>query len=43
LALLVSPIGGARGYVTETLVLRPGSEVGLTVAPLIRQSTVWVY
>jgi len=43
LALLVSPIGRARGYVTENLVLRPGSEVGLTVAPVIRQSTVWVY
>jgi hypothetical protein len=43
LALLVSPIGRGRGYVTENLVLRPGSEVGLTVAPVIRQSTVWVY
>jgi hypothetical protein len=43
LALLVSPIGRARGYVTENLVVRPGSEVGLTVAPVIRQSTVWVY
>jgi hypothetical protein len=43
LALLVSPIGGARSYVTERLLLRPGSEVALTVVPLIRQSWVSVY
>ena len=43
LALLVSPIGGARGYVTESLLLRPGSEVSLTVTPLIRQTYVSVY
>ena len=42
-ALLVSPIGGARGYLTESLLLRPGSEVNLTVAPLIRQTSVSVY
>jgi hypothetical protein len=43
LALLVSPIGGARGYLTENLPLRPGSEVSLTVTPLIRQTWVSVY
>jgi hypothetical protein len=42
-ALLVSPIGGAHGYVTESLLLRPGSEVSLTVTPLIRQTYVSVY
>jgi hypothetical protein len=40
---LVSPIGGAHGYVTESLLLRPGSEVSLTVTPLIRQTYVSVY
>jgi len=43
LALLVSPIGSRRGYVTERLLLRPGSEVALTVTPLIRQTSVSVY
>lgn len=43
LALLVSPIGSGRGYVTQSLLLRPGSEVALTVTPLIRQTSVSVY
>ena len=43
LALLVSPIGGTRAYLTESLVLRPGSAVALTVTPLIRQTSVSVY
>lgn len=42
-ALLVRPIGGARAYLTEQLLLRPGSEISLTVTPLIRQTYVWVY
>ena len=43
LALLVSPIGGRRAYLTEGLLLRPGSAVALTVTPLIRQTWVSVY
>jgi hypothetical protein len=41
--LLVSQIGTRRGYVTERLLLRPGSEVALTVTPLIRQTSGSVY
>jgi hypothetical protein len=41
--LLVSQIGTRRGYVTERLLLRPGSEVALTVTPLIRQTLGSVY
>ena len=43
LALLVSPMGGTRAYLTESLVLSPGSAVALTVTPLIRQTSVSVY
>jgi hypothetical protein len=43
LALAVSPIAGNQRYVTEQLILRPGSEVSLTVTPVLRQSFLQVY
>jgi hypothetical protein len=43
LVLSVHPIGSNSRYITETLLLRPGSEVELTVNQVLRQSTVSVY
>ncbi len=42
-ALLLHPIGSSARYVTENLILRPGSEVELTVNQSLRQSVVSVY
>ncbi len=41
--LIVSPIGGAGAYRTGSLALQPGSQVGITVAPVLRNSTTQVY
>lgn len=43
LVLAVHPIGSNSRYITETLLLRPGSEVELTVNQVLRQSTISVY
>jgi hypothetical protein len=43
LALSVHPIGSNSRYLTEALLLRPGSEVELTVNQVLRQSVVSVY
>jgi hypothetical protein len=42
-ALSIHPIGTNQRYVTENLVLRPGSEVDLTVNQALRQSVVSVF
>ena len=42
-SLIVSPIGGRGAYRSGALILRPGSEVSLTVAPVLRNSTTEVY
>jgi hypothetical protein len=41
--LAVHPIGTTLRYASENLVLRPGSQVELTVNQVLRQSTVSVY
>jgi hypothetical protein len=41
--LIVSPIGGAGAYRTGSLALQPGGQVGVTVAPVLRNSTTQVY
>lgn len=43
LVLAVHPIGSNSRYITETLLLRPGSEVELTVTQALRQSILSVY
>jgi hypothetical protein len=43
LMLSVHPIGSNSRYVTETLLLRPGSEVELTVNQVLRQSILSIY
>jgi len=42
-SLIVSPIGGRGAYRSGALTLRPGSQVSLTVAPVLRNSTTEVY
>jgi hypothetical protein len=41
--LIVSPIGSNGAYRTGSLALQPGSQVGVTVAPVLRNSTTRVY
>jgi hypothetical protein len=41
--LIATPIAGRRSFVSESLVLRPGSEVNLSLTPLLGQSFVRVY
>jgi hypothetical protein len=41
--LTVHPIGTNERYVSDNLVMRPGSEVSLTVNQILRQSYVSVY
>jgi outer membrane biogenesis lipoprotein LolB len=43
LVLSIHPIGSTARYTTEALILRPGSEVDLTVNQVLRQSVVSVY
>jgi hypothetical protein len=43
LVLTVHPIGTNERYVSDNLVLRPGSEVSLTVNQILRQSYVSIY
>lgn len=42
-ALSIHPIGSNSRYITESLLLRPGSEVELTVNQVLRQSVLSVY
>ena len=42
-SLIVSPIGGRGAYRSGALTVRPGSQVSLTVAPVLRNSTTEVY
>jgi hypothetical protein len=42
-SLIVSPIGGRGAYRSGALTLWPGSQVSLTVAPVLRNSTTEVY
>jgi hypothetical protein len=41
--LIGTPIAGRRSFVSEQLVLRPGSEVTVSLTPLLGQSVVRVY
>jgi hypothetical protein len=41
--LLASPIGSPGAYRTGSLALQPGSQIGVTVAPVLRNSTTQVY
>jgi hypothetical protein len=41
--LSIHPIGSNSRYITESLLLRPGSEVELTVNQVLRQSVLSVY
>jgi hypothetical protein len=41
--VIATPIAGRRSFVSETLVLRPGSEVTVSLTPLLGQSIVSVY
>jgi hypothetical protein len=41
--LVATPIAGRRSFVSEQLVLRPGSEVTVSLTPLLNQSLVAVY
>ena len=41
--LIVSPIGSNGAYRTGSLALQPGSQVSVTVAPVLRNSTTQVY
>jgi hypothetical protein len=43
LVLAIHPIGSNSRYITETLLLRPGSQVELTVNQVLRQSILSVY
>lgn len=42
-SLIASPIGARGAYRSGALTVRPGSEVTLTVAPVLRQSTTAVF
>jgi hypothetical protein len=41
--LVATPIAGRRSFVSEQLILRPGSEVSVSLTPLLNQSLVRVY
>ena len=41
--LIATPMAGRRSFVSEQLVLRPGSEVTVSLTPLLGQSFVRVY
>jgi hypothetical protein len=41
--LVATPIAGRRSFVSEQLILRPGSEVTVSLTPLLNQSLVRVY
>jgi len=41
--VVATPIAGRRSFVSEQLVLRPGSEVTVSVTPALGQSAVRVY
>ena len=41
--LVATPLAGRRRFVSDQLVLRPGSEVVVSVTPLLGQSAVRVY
>jgi hypothetical protein len=41
--VIATPIAGRRSFVSESLVLRPGSEVSVSLTPLLGQSIVRVY
>ena len=41
--VVATPIAGRRSFVSEALVLRPGSEVSVSLTPLLSQSMVRVY
>ena len=41
--LIATPIAGRRSFVSEQLTLRPGSEVTVSLTPLLGQSLVRVY
>jgi hypothetical protein len=41
--VVATPIAGRRSFVSEQLVLRPGSEVTISVTPALGQSAVQVY
>jgi hypothetical protein len=41
--VVATPIAGRRSFVSEQLVLRPGSEVTISVTPALGQSAVRVY
>jgi hypothetical protein len=41
--LVATPIAGRRSFVSEQLLLRPGSEVTVSLTPLLGQSLVRVY
>jgi hypothetical protein len=42
-SVVVSPIGSGGRYRSGTLALRPGSQVSVNVAPVLRNSTTQVY
>jgi len=42
-AVIVSPIGGSGAYRTGSLPIRPGAQVAVNVAPVLRNSTTQVY
>jgi hypothetical protein len=41
--LVATPIAGRRSFVSDQLALRPGSEVTMSLTPLLGQSLVRVY
>ncbi len=41
--LVATPIAGRRSFVSEQLLLRPGSELTVSLTPLLAQSLVRVY
>ena len=41
--VVATPIAGRRSFVSEQLLLRPGSEVTISVTPALGQSAVRVY
>jgi hypothetical protein len=42
-AVVVSPIGSGGAYRTGSLAIRPGAQVAVNVAPVLRNSTTQVY
>jgi hypothetical protein len=42
-SVVVSPIGSAGAYRSGAVTLQPGSQVSVTVAPVLRNSTTQVY